>query len=138
MQSVNHNLMLTKFTAPDDMPDAKDNTSKNVGELRIANAEPISFNHLTGHFTEALVGGESGPDQTAAWGGAPVIRPAVNNNNNMMMLSEYTTLNGTDPDTEGGMGGRLAEKDAGGGEKIMYNLAAAGRKAQPIKATVEF
>ena len=67
---VNHNLMLTEFTAPDDNPDADDNTSKNVGELAIGNAEPISFNYLTGHFTEALVGGSSGSDQTAAWGGA--------------------------------------------------------------------
>ena len=120
---LSNNLMLTEFTAPDDNPDADDNTSKNVGELAIGNAEPISFNHLTGHFTEALVGGSSGPDQTASWGGAPVIRPAVNNNNNMDMLGNYTTLNGTNPDGQTpSRGGRLAEKDAGGNETIMYNL----------------
>ena len=86
-QSSTNNLVLTKFTAPVGDDDADDDTSKNVGELAIDNAEPISFNHLTGHFTEALVGGSSGSDQTAAWGGAPVIRPAVANNNNMMMIT---------------------------------------------------
>ena len=53
-------------------------TTKNVGALSVDNAEPIAFNHLTGHFTEALEGTVAGgSDQTASWGGAPVIRPAV-------------------------------------------------------------
>ena len=33
----------------------KDPTTKNVGDLSVDNAEPVAFNHLTGHFTEALV-----------------------------------------------------------------------------------
>ena len=93
---LNNNLMQTKF---DDMgmEDAADNTSKNVGKLTRFNAEPVAFNHLSGHFTEALVGGGmSTTDQTASWGGTPVIRPAVNNNNNMGMRADYSTLNGTD------------------------------------------
>ena len=58
--------------------DEADVTSKNVGALTVDNAEPIAFNHLTGHFTEALEGTDAGgSDQTASWGGAPVIRPAV-------------------------------------------------------------
>ena len=52
--------------------------SKNVGDLNIANAEPIAFNHLTGHFTEAFDSTvTSGTDQSASWGGSPVVRPAV-------------------------------------------------------------
>ena len=69
---------------------AKDPTTKNVGDLNVDNAEPVAFNHLTGHFTEALVGSaEGGSDQTASWGGTPVIRPAVHNSDNMMPLGDY-------------------------------------------------
>ena len=58
----------------------KDPTTKNVGDLNVGNAEPVAFNHLTGHFTEALTStAAGGSDQTASWGGTPVIRPAVNN-----------------------------------------------------------
>ena len=75
--------MLTKFEADDDQ--TKDNTSKNVGDLSFENAEPIAFNHLTGNFTEALTSTASGgADQTASWGGTPVIRPAVDNTDNDM------------------------------------------------------
>ena len=76
--------------------DGADATSKNVGDLSIDNAEPISFNHLTGHFTEALTStADGGADQTASWGGTPVVRPAVNNPANMMLITgDYTTLNG--------------------------------------------
>ena len=107
-----------------------DVTTKNVGALSVSNAEPVAFNHLTGHFTEALVGtAEGGSDQTASWGGAPVIRPAVTNAANAAMIGvDYQTLNGID---NGGTAnyyhssgaataisvdgtGRLAEKDAGG------------------------
>ena len=93
-----------------------DATSKNVGALSIGNAEPVAFNHLTGHFTEALVSTDAGgADQTASWGGTPIIRPGVNNTNNQTMLADYSTLNGDDVDA-GVTGGRLAEKDAGGTE----------------------
>ena len=116
--TLNNNLMQTEFDGDED---DTDNTSKNVGELTRFNAEPVAFNHLSGHFTEALVGGGvSTSDQTASWGGTPVIRPAVNNSNNMMMRADYSTLDGTDTDDQMA-GGRLAEKDAGGSEKIVYN-----------------
>ena len=132
---------------------AKDPTTKNVGDLNVDNAEPVAFNHLTGHFTEALVGSaEGGSDQTASWGGTPIIRPAVNNADNMMMLDDYMTLNGANtaaidvgipdadtfdhdgdtdvanatPDIDGDgtymFGGRLAEKDAMGSEKVILNV----------------
>ena len=115
---------------------AKDPTTKNVGDLNVGNAEPVAFNHLTGHFTEALTStAAGGSDQTASWGGTPIIRPAVNNTNNMMMLDDYMTLNGSNPDPETAndiselsdedaeytFGGRLAEKDAAGNERIVSN-----------------
>ena len=114
----------------------KDPTTKNVGDLNVGNAEPVAFNHLTGHFTEALIStAAGGSDQTASWGGTPVVRPAVHNNNNMMMLGNYTTLNGANPDAMAEndigtlgteeptytFGGRLAEKDAAGNERIIAN-----------------
>ena len=112
---VNNNLKYTKFTAPDADPDAKDNTSKNVGDLGVGNAVPVAFNHLTGHFTEALVGTDAGgADQTASWGGTPVVRPAVMNRINAGTRADYTALNGMD--TTDATGGQLAEKDAGGME----------------------
>ena len=128
--AINDNRMQTEFDGADD---ATDNTSKNVGEMTISNAEPVAFNHLTGHFTEALVGAAGGSDQTASWGGTPVIRPAVMNNDNdaLMAMSDYTTLNGTNNGTHmvGGTdsaraGGRLAEKDAGGNETLIDNVVA--------------
>ena len=112
----------------------KDLTSKNVGGLTVGNAVPVAFNHLTGNFTEALVGTDAGgADQTASWGGTPVVRPGVLNNNNMMMgavaaettddVVDYLTLTGVDSalndnnqDIVGG--GRLAEKDGGGNEHL--------------------
>ena len=107
------------FEATDEMPDATDTSTKNVGDLSIANAEPIAFNHLTGHFTEAFAStGMSGADQSASWGGTPIVRPAVmdTTDNATPIATDYTTLNGmnstgTAPET---VGGRLAEKDAGG------------------------
>ena len=61
-----------------------DATSKNVGDLSVGNAQPVSFNHLTGSFTEALVSTDTGgADQTASWGGTPIIRPAVAMTDNM-------------------------------------------------------
>ena len=125
-----------------------DLTSKNVGGLTVDNAQPISFNHLTGHFTEALVSTETGgADQTASWGGTPIIRPAVANTNNTGLArdvdtvaggvtdaattnSDYQVLNGEDEATnavsatEAGAGldgGRLAEKDAGGAGASIAN-----------------
>ena len=129
---LNNNLMYTKFTAPDDDADADDNTSKNVGDLSIGNAQPIAFNHLTGHFTEALVGTDAGgADQTASWGGTPVVRPAVDDTNNaMVQVIDYKTLNGMDGDDSGttpaNAGGRLAEKDAGGMETDVHGDGADG------------
>ncbi len=141
---LNHNLMLTKFEATDTQ--TEDNTSKNVGDLSFENAEPIAFNHLTGNFTEALTSTASGgADQTASWGGTPVIRPAVDNTDNAMgaddtegaNIIDYQTLDGGDaldalrdegtgttplpPERAARIGGRLAEKDAGGAEANIDN-----------------
>lgn len=91
-----------------------DESTKNVGDLSVGNAMAISFNHLTGHFTEALSEtAAGGTDQTASWGGTPIIRPAVSNTANGMsaysngaapdadtrmdyMLGDYYPLNGMD------------------------------------------
>ena len=91
-----------------------DTTSKNVGGLSVDNAQPIAFNHLTGHFTEALMSTPTGgADQTASWGGTPVVRPGVDDASNAMaIVMDYWTLTGANAATAGG--GRLAEKDAGG------------------------
>ena len=131
-----------------------DMTSKNVGALSVDNAEPIAFNHLTGHFTEALEGTDAGgSDQTASWGGAPVIRPAVTNVLNAMMIStDYTTLNGIDdgddnvmyyPASGTGAGvpagngtGRLAEKD--GGAQGVANIASGAGRAGFTDSTTDF
>ena len=122
---LSNNLMYTKFTAPDADPDADDNTSKNVGDLSVGNAQPIGFNHLTGHFTEALVGTDAGgADQTASWGGTPVVRPAVRNRVNTGAIADYTTLTGMDTTDE--TGGQLAEKDAGGTEVDVHDPDADG------------
>ena len=121
-------------------PVEADSTSKNVGDLNVGNAQPVSFNHLTGHFTEALVSTDTGgADQTASWGGTPIVRPAVANTANGAMLldgnndatnnSDYQILDGTDDvddatpsaTAEGLNGGRLAEKDAGGAEASIEN-----------------
>ena len=121
----------------------EDPTSKNVGDLSVDNAQPVSFNHLTGHFTEALLSTDTGgADQTASWGGTPIIRPAVANTANTGLdrdvdtgadaattNSDYQILDGGDEDTtaspsataEGLDGGRLAEKDAGGAESLDYH-----------------
>ena len=109
-------LNYDKFTPGDDQTADDDDTDKNVGGLDFKNAEPIAFNHLTGHFTEALADtGSGGTDQSLSWGGSPVIRPAVQDTrNSAMVTADYTTLNGMD--TDGTAGGRLAEKDAGGME----------------------
>ena len=120
-----------------------DVTSKNVGALTRDNAEPIAFNHLTGHFTEALEGTDAGgSDQTASWGGAPVIRPAVTDLINTMLMTDYQTLNGIDdavtdanyyPASGTGAAvinipgsGRLAEKD-GGAQGVANIASGAGR-----------
>ena len=87
-----------------------DDTTKNVGDLSVLNAVPVSFNHLTGSFTEALTStGAGGADQTASWGGTPIIRPAVMNTANGTLEldaddegegpptnSDYQMLDGTD------------------------------------------
>ncbi len=87
-----NNLGYTKSNASPTSPD--DTTSKNVGDLNVGNAIPIAFNHLTGHFTEALTSTASGgADQTASWGGTPIIRPSVSNTANAMMSARQ--INGT-------------------------------------------
>ena len=64
--------------AADDTDEETDTSSTNVGDLNRANFRPVSFNHLTGHFTEALIGNPAGgSDQTASWGGTPTARPAM-------------------------------------------------------------
>ena len=96
-----------------------DGSSKNVDDgLSVDTAQPIVFNHITGHFTEALVGTDAGgSDQTASWGGTPVVRPAVQNTNNAMgNIRDYQILDGANAADENAVGGRLAEKDAGGME----------------------
>ena len=151
-RAANNKLGYTKFGA-DGVNDCRkasgegvtpvvtaDMTSKNVGDLNVGNAQPVSFNHLTGHFTEALVStGTGGADQTASWGGTPIVRPAVADTANMGLAldvdadaatnSDYQVLNGMNEDdtaaptaTEEGLnGGRLAEKDAGGAESLDYH-----------------
>ncbi len=121
-----------KFEATDAQMD--DDTTKNVGDLNVLNAVPVSFNHLTGSFTEALTStGAGGADQTASWGGTPIVRPAVMNTANGTLVrdadddadtnSDYQMLNGlNEVDTPQALairGGRLAEKDAGGGEMLI-------------------
>ena len=90
-----------------------DESTKNVGGLKVDNAVPIAFNHLTGNFTEALTSTASGgTDQTASWGGTPIVRPAVSDTANEMqtyssnvsdrtsddrmvyMMGDYHALNG--------------------------------------------
>ncbi len=123
-------LGLTKFTAMQ-TPAEDDATTKNVGDLNTDNFEPIAFNHLTGHFTEAFVlPGMSGADQSASWGGSPIVRPAVEDTNNATLIgNDYQTLNGMNPATIGAIdnaGGRLAEKDAGGIEANGLEKTVAG------------
>ena len=106
---ANNNLMHLDPTTEDDVCTDDDMTSANVADWGVGNAEPIAFNHLTGHFTEALVGTDAGgSDQTASWGGTPVVRPVVTNRNNDAMVDvDYQVLDGT-PEAN------LAEKDAAG------------------------
>ena len=101
-----------------------DDSSKNVDALlNVDTAQPVVFNHLTGHFTEALVGTDAGGnDQTASWGGTPVVRPGVTDTNNAMTdgtIREYQILTGTTAASNAG--GRLAEKDAGGMEVDVHD-----------------
>ena len=118
-------------TAADDNG-GPDDTSKNVGVLSVGNAEPVTFNHMTGHFTEALIStAAGGSDQTASWGGTPVIRPAVDDtNNDMMEVANYWTLTGVDAESGAG-GGRLAEKDAGGMGVSITKMDARTEYAEP-------
>ena len=132
------NLMYTDFgdkgkndckaDDPDTIDNEGDTTSKNVGDLSVDNAQPIAFNHLTGHFTEALMSTPTGgADQTASWGGTPVVRPGVDDASNVMTnVTDYKTLNGENHDTAATPpgGGRLAEKDAGGMGATITNTGA--------------
>ena len=72
---------LSLLLLTDDDAEKTDTSSTNVGDLNVGNAMPVSFNHLTGHFTEALISTDAGgSDQTASWGGTPVVRPALGTN----------------------------------------------------------
>ena len=117
--------------AASDSDSLGDSTSKNVGDLSVATAEPIAFNHLTGSFTEALIStGAGGADQTASWGGTPVIRTGVGTN--MMMAPDYQTLNGMG-DTPSSTG-HLAEMSAGGTEVMAIDITVEGY-LKPSKIT---
>ena len=109
--TADNNLMLINPDPDGEIEACSDDdvTSANVADWGVGDAQVISFNHLTGHFTEALVGTDAGgSDQTASWGGTPVVRPVVNNTDNeMMVMVDYQVLDG-DPDAN------LAEKDAAG------------------------
>ena len=65
--------MMESMIAPKVATRVLTTTSKNVGDLNVDNAMPISFNHLSGNFTEALTSTPGGgADQTASWGGTPI------------------------------------------------------------------
>ena len=117
-----NNLMLINPDPDGEIECDEDVTSANVADWGVGDAEVIAFNHLTGHFTEALVGtGEGGTDQTASWGGTPVVRPVVDNRDNDMMVgTDYQVLDG-DPEEA-----HLAEKDAAGQGVNITTTAAAG------------
>ena len=104
-----HNNLMLINPADDEIECDDDMTSANVADWGVGDAEVIAFNHLTGHFTEALVGtGSGGSDQTASWGGTPVVRPVVDNrNNDNLDNDDYQVLDGA-PEAY------LAEKDAAG------------------------
>ena len=110
---MGHNNLMLINPEDDEIKCADDMTSANVADWGVGDAEVIAFNHLTGHFTEALEGTpEGGSDQTASWGGTPVVRPVVLNKDNDMIvdsttIAEYQVLDGT-PEAN------LAEKDAAG------------------------
>lgn len=103
-QNGNDGVFDCRTDDPRTAVDETDRTSRNVGDLNIKNARPIAFNHLTGHFTETLLPGDS-------WGGTPVIRPAVDD------PVDYQVLHGAD----GPGGGRLAEVPGGGVEAEIVN-----------------
>ena len=85
-----------KVVQPDGV--SLDESTKNVGDLSVGNAMPIAFNHLTGHFTEALSSTPAGgSDQTASWGGTPIVRPAVSDTANGMMRFSNAAAAAADP-----------------------------------------
>ncbi len=97
-----------------------DTTSTNVGDLSVDNAMPVAFNHLTGHFTEALLSTDAGGgDQTASWGGTPVVRAATGTNvaEAVPADNDYVKLDGTAT-------GMLTEKNAGGATVDIENTDA--------------
>ena len=109
--------------AADDTDEETDTSSTNVGDLNVGNAMPVSFNHLTGHFTEALISTDvGGSDQTASWGGTPVVRQALQADGTMV-AEDYDKIEGPSAD-DFAEGDRLAEKNAGGmGENIDNDMA---------------
>ena len=63
---------------PDSRESEAANTTKNVGALTVDTAEPIAFNHLTGHHTTAQTSSiAGGADQTASWAVTALARPAL-------------------------------------------------------------
>ena len=122
--AADNNLLLLNPDPEGDIEACSDDdvTSANVADWGVDDAEVIAFNHLTGHFTEALEGTpEGGSDQTASWGGTPVVRPVVDNRDNDLMIGvDYQVLDG-DP-----LGANLAEKDAAGMGVDITTTAEAG------------
>ena len=87
---------------------------------------PVGFNHLTGHFTEALISTDAGgSDQTASWGGTPVVRRAMAGDGTDL-ADDYDKLEGPSA-TAFATGDRLAEMNAGGTGADISNADAAGR-----------
>ena len=110
----------------DDCKKGTDVTTKNVGKLSVDNAEPIAYNHLTGHFTSALIStAAGGADQTASWGGTPVTREAVDSlpgqdSGGDAGIVDYQALNGNE-EAANNIGGRLEEM-LGGGAQVTENV----------------
>ena len=110
--------------AADDTEEETDTSSTNVGDLTVDTAMPVSFNHLTGHFTEALLSTDAGGgDQTASWGGTPVVRAAVVEATDALTTDDYHKLDGTEG-TQTAAGGHLAELSAGGMTETITNAGA--------------
>ena len=113
-------------SAPPEDEEEDDTTSTNVGDLNVDNAMPVAFNHLTGHFTAALTSTDAGGgDQTASWGGTPVVRMAVQGDGTAV-ADDYDKLEGPGA-TDFTTGDRLAEKNAGGTTVDITNSDDAGR-----------
>ena len=102
---------------------ATDTSSKNVGDLNTDNFEPIAFNHLTGHFTEAFVLHRHEWNRSVrilGWlSGSPTGCHGYDHQRRMSIgdrlhNSERYESGHRSTTSTNDRGGRLAEKDAGG------------------------